>query len=206
MKTREEALAYALSFPKTYQEAPFHDNNWQLVRVEGSKKAFLWTYEREGYSNLNVKADPQWRDFWRSTYASVIPGWHQNKDHWNTIILDGTVPEQEIQRMIAESYDLVTDSPPRRIYDAVKKIPRGKVATYGQVAEMAGNKKMARAVGNALHKNPDPEKIPCYRVVNAKGELAGEFAFGGEGAQERLLQADGIAVVDGRVDLKIYGI
>lgn len=206
MKTREEALAYALSFPKTYQEAPFHDNNWQLVRVEGSKKAFLWTYEREGYIKLNVKADPQWRDFWRSTYASVIPGWHQNKDHWNTIILDGTVPEQEIQRMIAESYDLVTDSPTRRIYEAVKKIPRGKVATYGQVAEMAGNKKMARAVGNALHKNPDPEKIPCYRVVNAKGELAGEFAFGGEGAQARLLQADGIAVVDGRVDLKIYGI
>ena len=163
-------------------------------------------YEREGYINLNVKADPQWRDFWRSTYASVIPGWHQNKDHWNTIILDGTVPEQEIQRMIAESYDLVTDSPTRRIYEAVKKIPRGKVATYGQVAEMAGNKKMARAVGNALHKNPDPEKIPCYRVVNAKGELAGEFAFGGEGAQARLLQADGIAVVDGRVDLKIYGI
>ena len=206
MKTREEALAYALSFPKTYQEAPFHDNNWQLVRVEGSKKAFLWTYEREGYINLNVKADPQWRAFWRSTSASVIPGWHQNKDHWNTIILDGTVPEQEIQRMIAESYDLVTDSPTRRIYEAVKKIPRGKVATYGQVAEMAGNKKMARAVGNALHKNPDPEKIPCYRVVNAKGELAGEFAFGGEGAQARLLQADGIAVVDGRVDLKIYGI
>ena len=206
MKTREEALAYALSFPKTYQEAPFHDNNWQLVRVEGSKKAFLWTYEREGYINLNVKADPQWRDFWRGTYASVIPGWHQNKDHWNTIILDGTVPEQEIQRMIAESYDLVTDSPTRRIYEAVKKIPRGKVATYGQVAELAGNKKMARAVGNALHKNPDPEKIPCYRVVNAKGELAGEFAFGGEGAQARLLQADGIAVVDGRVDLKIYGI
>ena len=206
MKTREEALAYALSFPKTYQEAPFHDNNWQLVRVEGSKKAFLWTYEREGYINLNVKADPQWRDFWRSTYASVIPGWHQNKDHWNTIILDGTVPEQEIQRMIAESYDLVTDSPTRRIYEAVKKIPRGKVATYGQVAEMAGNKKMARGVGNALHKKPDPEKIPCYRVVNAKGELAGEFAFGGEGAQARLLQADGIAVADGRVALKIYGI
>ena len=205
MKTREEALAYALSFPKTYQEAPFHDNNWQLVRVEGSKKAFLWTYEREGYINLNVKADPQWRDFWRSTYASVIPGWHQNKDHWNTIILDGSVPEQEIRRMIAESYDLVTDSPTRRIYEAVKKIPRGKVATYGQVAEMAGNKKMARAVGNALHKNPDSEKIPCYRVVNAKGALAGEFAFGGEGAQAKLLQADGIAVVDGRVDLKIYG-
>ena len=205
MKTREEALAYALSFPKTYQEAPFHDNNWQLVRVEGSKKAFLWTYEREGYINLNVKADPQWRDFWRSTYESVIPGWHQNKDHWNTIILDGTVPEQEIQRMIAESYDLVTDSPTRRIYEAVKKIPRGKVATYGQVAEMAGNKKMARAVGNALHKNPDPENIPCFRVVNAKGELAEAFAFGGEGKQAKLLEEDGVVVVDGKVDLDVYG-
>ena len=206
MKTREEILAYGLTFADTYVDTPFSDTNWQLVRVKQSKKAFLWTYEKDGFLNLNVKADPEWRDFWRSTYASVIPGWHQNKDHWNTIILDGTVPEQEIQRMIAESYDLVTDSPTRRIYEAVKKIPRGKVATYGQVAEMAGNKKMARAVGNALHKNPDPEKIPCYRVVNAKGELAGEFAFGGEGAQARLLQADGIAVVDGRVDLKIYGI
>ena len=206
MKTREEALAYALSFPKTYQEAPFHDNNWQLVRVEGSKKAFLWTYEREGYINLNVKADPQWRDFWRSTYASVIPGWHQNKDHWNTIILDGTVPEQEIQRMIAESYDLVTDSPTKRIYEAVKRIPKGHVATYGKIAEMAGEPRMARAVGNALHKNPDPEHIPCFRVVNAKGELAGAFAFGGEDVQAELLRADGVEVINGRVDLEKYGI
>ena len=206
MKTREEALAYALSFPKTYQEAPFHDNNWQLVRVEGSKKAFLWTYEREGYINLNVKADPQWRDFWRSTYASVIPGWHQNKDHWNTIILDGTVPEQEIQRMIAESYDLVTDSPTKRIYEAVKRIPKGHVATYGKIAEMAGEPRMARAVGNALHKNPDPEHIPCFRVVDAKGELAGAFAFGGQNVQAELLRADGVEVINGRVDLEKYGI
>lgn len=160
MKTREEALAYALSFPKTYQEAPFHDNNWQLVRVEGSKKAFLWTYEREGYINLNVKADPQWRDFWRSTYASVIPGWHQNKDHWNTIILDGTVPEQEIQRMIAESYDLVTDSPTRRIYEAVKKIPRGKVATYGHAAWHRPHQAYRRGPGR---QGGVPRQDPLYQ-------------------------------------------
>ena len=206
MKSREEALAYGLSFPMTYQDAPFHDPNWQLVRVKGSKKAFLWTYEKDGSLHLNVKADPEWRDFWRNTYPSVIPGYHQNKEHWNTIILDGTIPDEDVKRMIAESYDLVSDSPTKRIYEAVKKIPRGKVATYGQVAEMAGDKKMARAVGNALHKNPDPNGIPCYRVVNAKGELAGEFAFGGEGAQRKLLEADGIAVVNGRVDLKKYGI
>lgn len=205
MKSREEVLAYGLSFPMTYQDAPFHDPNWQLVRVKGSKKAFLWTYEKDGSLHLNVKADPEWRDFWRNTYPSVIPGYHQNKEHWNTIILDGTIPDEDVKRMIAESYDLVSDSPTKRIYEAVKKIPRGKVATYGQVAEMAGDKKMARAVGNALHRNPDPEGIPCYRVVNAKGELAGEFAFGGEGAQRKLLEADGIAVVSGRVDLKKYG-
>ncbi len=205
MRTREEILAFALSFPDTYQDAPFHDDNWQLVRVKGSKKAFLWTYERNGYMNLNVKVDPEWRDYWRDAFASVVPGWHQNREHWNTIILDGSIPDDAVREMIAESYRLVTDSPSKRIYEAVKKIPRGKVATYGQVAELAGDKKMARAVGNALHRNPDPENIPCYRVVNAKGELAGAFAFGGANVQEQLLVADGILVVDGRVDLEKYG-
>ena len=165
MKTREEALKYGLSLPDTYQNAPFHDDNWQLVRVKESKKVFLWTYEREGYINLNVKTDPEWRDFWRSAYDAVIPGWHQNKEHWNTIILDGSIPDQDVKRMIRESYDLVSDSPSKRIYEAVKRIPRGKVATYSQVAAMAGNPRMCRAVGNALHHNPDPAGIPCYRVV-----------------------------------------
>lgn len=206
MMTRKEALEYGLSFPDTYQQAPFHDENWQLVRVKGSKKAFLWTYERNGYLNLNVKTDPEWRDYWRSAFPSVIPGWHQNKDHWNTIILDGSIPDEAVRKMIAESYELVTDNPTKRIYEAVKKIPRGQVATYGQVAELAGDRKMARAVGNALHRNPDPEHIPCYRVVNAKGELAGEFAFGGAGKQAAILEVDGIEVINGKVDLTKYGI
>ena len=194
MKTREEALAYGLSFPYTYKEAPFHDQNWELVRVHGSKKAFLW-----------VKVNPEWRDFWRKAYPAVQPGYHQNKEHWSTIVLDGTIPDDTIKDMIAESYALVCDKPAKRIYEAVKRIPKGMVATYGQVAYMAGDRKMARAVGNALHKNPDPDNIPCFRVVNAKGELSGEFAFGGEGEQARRLQADGIEVKDGRVDLKKYG-
>lgn len=206
MRTREEALAYGLSFPNTYQEAPFHDENWQLVRVKGSKRAFLWTYELEGRMQLNVKVSPEWRDLWRQAYEAVIPGYHQNKEHWNTIILDDTIPDNEVKRMIVESYDLVTDSPTKRIYEAVKRIPAGYVATYGQVAEMAGNKKMSRAVGNALHKNPDPDNIPCFRVVNSKGELAGAFAFGGEDVQAKLLRADGVEVIDGKVDLKKYGI
>lgn len=204
MKTREQVLEYALSFADTYQDAPFHDDNWQLVRYRGNKKVFLWTYERNGYVNLNVKVDPEKAFFWRDVYTSVIPGYHQNKKHWNTIILDGSIPENDVKLMIAESYDLISDHPAKRIYEAVKKIPYGHVATYAQIAEAAGNRKMARAVGNALHKNPDPDHIPCYRVVNAKGELAGEFAFGGEGAQAKLLEAEGVEVTDGRVDLEKY--
>lgn len=204
MKTRQEALTYALSFPDTYLDAPFHDDNWQLVRVRNGRKAFLLTYERDGMVNLNVKVSPEWRDFWRGAYASVRPGYHQNKEHWNTILLDGSIPRTEIERMIAESYDLITDSPTKRVYEAVKKIPRGKVATYGQIAAMAGNPKMCRAVGNALHKNPDPEGIPCYRVVNAKGELSGAFAFGGPTVQQEKLEADGIEIVNGRVDKKFF--
>lgn len=204
MTTREEALSYGLSFPETYQDAPFHDPNWQLVRVKGNDKAFLWTYERDGYVNLNVKVRPEDRDFWRSIYNSVIPGYHQNKEHWNTIILDGSIPEDDIKRMIAESYDLVSDSPTKRIYEAVKRIPKGKVATYGQVAAMAGNPKMSRAVGNALHKNPQPGIIPCHRVVDSKGHLADEFAFGGAGVQARLLADEGVEVIDNTVDLSVF--
>ena len=87
---------------------------------------------------------------------------------------------------------------------AVRRIPYGHVATYAQVAEMAGDRKMARAVGNALHKNPDPDSIPCFRVVNSKGELSGEFAFGGIGTQAKLLEAEGIEVTNGKVDLEKY--
>ncbi len=78
-----------------------------LLRYEKNKRAFAWTYEREGHIWVNVKVDPEWRDFWRNTYSSVIPAYHQNKEHWNSIILDGTIPDTDIKRMIAESYDLI---------------------------------------------------------------------------------------------------
>lgn len=206
MKTRQEAISYGLTFENTYLDTPFKDTNWQLIRIKGSRKTFLWIYEKDGVINLNVKVDPQWRDFWRQTYKSVVAGYHQNKEHWNTIILDGNVPDEDVKRMIAESYDIITDSPTKRIYEAVKKIPKGHVATYGRIAEMAGEPKMARAVGNALHKNPDPENIPCFRVVNSKGELSGAFAFGGENEQAKRLMEDGVEVVEGKVDLEKYGI
>lgn len=91
----------------------------------------------------------------------------------------------------------------QRIYTVVSRIPRGMVCTYGQVACLAGNPRWARVVGYALHVNPDPESIPCYRVVNRFGEVSEAFAFGGSNAQTEMLKADGIPFLpDGRVDLK----
>lgn len=121
MKTRQEVLTYGLSFPNVYTDQPFHDANWDLIRIKDTKKAFLWIYEKDGFICLNVKVKPEWKDLWRRTYPSVKPGYHQNKEHWNTIILDGSIPTQDIQRMIAESYDILVDSPTKRIYEAVKK-------------------------------------------------------------------------------------
>jgi len=92
------------------------------------------------------------------------------------------------------------------IYQIVKTIPEGQVATYGQVARKAGNKGLARVVGNALHVNPCPGIVPCHRVVNAKGELSGAFAFGSCDEQRRRLEEEGVCVTNFRVDLGEYGV
>ena len=94
-----------------------------------------------------------------------------------------------------------------KIYDVVKNLPKGKVATYGQVALIAGNPRWARVVGYALHNNPDPSTIPCHRVVNREGKVADAFVFGGGEVQRQLLEAEGIVFDStGRIDLKKYGI
>lgn len=90
------------------------------------------------------------------------------------------------------------------IYDVVRRIPCGKVATYGQVAMLAGNPRWSRVVGYALHVNPEPGVIPCHRVVNRLGEPSSAFAFGGINEQITLLQNEGVEFTDGRVDLKKY--
>ena len=94
-----------------------------------------------------------------------------------------------------------------KIYNAVKQIPYGKVATYGQIAAMCGNPRLARVVGYALHNNPAPMVIPCHRVVNREGRVAAAFAFGGGDTQRALLEAEGIEFeADGSIDLKRFGI
>jgi O-6-methylguanine DNA methyltransferase len=92
----------------------------------------------------------------------------------------------------------------QKLYDLLTQIPRGRVATYGSIAEKLGNKAWARAVGNALHRNPDGEKYPCYKVVSSSGRLSEAYAFGGVDEQARYLASDGVEVREYRVDLQIY--
>ena len=94
----------------------------------------------------------------------------------------------------------------QKVYEYLLTIPAGKVVTYGQIATALGNPKLARVVGNILHANPDPDKYPCYKVVNAQGKLAKNFGFGGIAEQKRRLEKEGIPITDYTVDLTKYGI
>lgn len=90
------------------------------------------------------------------------------------------------------------------VYGFLKMIPKGRVVTYGQIAEYLGNKRLSRVVGNILHVNPDPVGQPCYKVVNSRGELSRNFGDGGIDTQKKRLENDGIEVIGYRVDLEKY--
>lgn len=92
-----------------------------------------------------------------------------------------------------------------RIYTVVRRIPKGAVATYGQIARLAGNPRWAHAVGYALHCNPEPGAIPCHRVVNREGRVSPAFAFGGENMQVTLLEEEGVEfIAQSHVDLQRF--
>lgn len=82
------------------------------------------------------------------------------------------------------------------VYAVVRKIPEGMVASYGQVAEAMGNRRLSRVVGYALHVNPEPGVIPCHRVVKQDGQVSPAFAFGGANQQVELLRAEGVEFRD----------
>lgn len=104
---RRELIEYCLTMPDTYEDYPFRDHNWTVIRCKGSKKIFAWIFERQDKIWINLKADPEWRDFWRNAFESIQPAYHLNKNHWNSIIMDGTVPEDTVKQLIGESYDLI---------------------------------------------------------------------------------------------------
>lgn len=94
----------------------------------------------------------------------------------------------------------------KNVFQAVRKIPRGKVANYGCIAFLAGKPHAARGVGFVLHRNTDPENTPCHRVVFKDGSLCKGYVFGGAGIQRARLKEEGVLFLpDGRVDMKACG-
>jgi len=200
---------------------PIPDYYFKTITFPSGKTVYRPLFTEPGYGLLSELIGTELRPF-RNTiieyFRQVLEGEEEAISFSGNIVEMTITPEEtflecnndevnageSLSVSTGELYELITSTPTQRIYDVVKQIPKGKVASYGQVARLAGDKNMARAVGNALHKNPNPDSIPCYRVVNAKGELAGAFAFGGENAQAKLLMQDGIEVVDGKVDMRKY--
>ena len=93
MLTRAEAVAACSALPDVFEDYPFHDPNWTVMRHRSNKKTFALIFEREGRIWINLKAQPEWVRFWQGTYTAVVPAYHMNKEHWFSVILDGTIPE-----------------------------------------------------------------------------------------------------------------
>lgn len=106
MHCKEEVIAFCLSLPGSFEDYPFHDENWAVLRHRENGKSFALVFHWREHDCINVKCSPEWTAFWRGTHSAVLPGYHMNKTHWNTIICDGSVPADDIRQMISDSYRL----------------------------------------------------------------------------------------------------
>ena len=119
--TRKGIIEYCLTFPGAYEDYPFDkvldDSAWTAMRHRANKKCFAFISVWNSRLIANLKCDPMEADFLRQAFRGVIPGYHMNKVHWNTVYLDGDtdVPNEEIQLMIEKSYDLIKPKMTKKI-------------------------------------------------------------------------------------------
>ncbi|MBR2730583.1 MAG: MmcQ/YjbR family DNA-binding protein [Clostridia bacterium] len=106
MTQRADVIACCLTFPHAYEDYPFDDPNWTVMRRRDTKRGFAWIFEREGRIWVNLKAQPETVQFWIRVFPACLPAYHMNKTHWFSVILDGSVPEDQLEQMIAESHAL----------------------------------------------------------------------------------------------------
>ena len=104
--TKRDLIDYCLTYPAAFEDYPF-DNTTAVMRHTGNRKVFALIIIKDERLFINLKCDPMKADILRGIFQSVIPGWHMNKEHWNSVYINGDVPEQELYEMIAHSYDLV---------------------------------------------------------------------------------------------------
>jgi predicted DNA-binding protein (MmcQ/YjbR family) len=114
MKSRQEAINYCMKYRNVFEDEPFRDKNWTTIRHKENQKVFAWIFERDDHIWINVKGEPEVNRHLRQIYHSIVPAYHLNKEHWNSIILDGTIPEKEIYEMVKTSYHLTKE---RKTYE-----------------------------------------------------------------------------------------
>lgn len=104
--TRRELIEYCLTYPGAVEDYPFKEKSSTIMRHSGNNKWFALILELDGKLCINLKCDPMEADFLRRAYRSVIPAWHMNKIHWNTVVVDGEVAKNELFDMISKSFSL----------------------------------------------------------------------------------------------------
>ncbi|MCL2782594.1 MAG: MmcQ/YjbR family DNA-binding protein [Propionibacteriaceae bacterium] len=108
--TRQEIIDYCLTFPSVFEDYPFDDiaepGTWTLMRHKLNRKSFAMIYERGGNLCVNVKCDPFDAEVLRDLFDGITPGYHMNKEHWNTLIVGSDVPDDELLRHIQNSFNL----------------------------------------------------------------------------------------------------
>ncbi len=117
MISKPEVIEFCLTLNDAYEDYPFRDNNWTIMRHKSNNKMFAAIYEHLGRIWINVKCEPEMVFVWRDLFDSVVPAYHMNKVHWNSIILDGTVPVEEIKAMIGDSFMLTGPRRKRKKHD-----------------------------------------------------------------------------------------
>lgn len=106
MTTKQEIINYCLTFAGAYEDYPFNDPNWTLIRHVGNNKTFAFIFYHKDKIWINIKGKPEWNEFNRKRFSFVIPAYHMNKTHWNSIILSEDTPDDIVKGLIQESYDL----------------------------------------------------------------------------------------------------
>ena len=110
---------YALTKPSTTHDFPF-DNETMVVRVKN--KIFVLIPTKASPAQANFKCDPNLAEILRQTYKAVTPGYHMNKRHWNTVIFDDSIPDDEILEMVDHAYEQVVKGLPKKDQEALKKL------------------------------------------------------------------------------------
>lgn len=104
--TQRELISFSLTFPDAYQDMPFRDKTSIAIRHKSNKRIFALFLSFHDQKAVNLKCDPMQADFYRSIYKQVVPGWHMNKTHWNTVLFENGLEKTVLEEMIRLSYQL----------------------------------------------------------------------------------------------------